>query len=167
MKKMSYDRLGNHRVRERCVIDGRKVGRKRSIFAKVSEIKREIRVMIPEIRDDELLGIMSRCRSFYHGVLHYGRRGNPDNRKRKRELTINEKVVYDYLIRNDLNPSTTYRWFIATRLPSDVRESLEAGKIGQKTAMKIWAERRNAKSTGMSINLIEDIRNFVHKLKWE
>ena len=164
---MSYDRLGNHRVRERTVIDGKKVGRKRSIFAKVSEIKREIKSIIPEIKDDELLGIMSRCRSFYHGVLHYGRRGIPENRKRKRELTMNEKVVYDYLIRNDLNPSTTYRWFIATRLPKDVRDKLEAGKIGQKTAMKMWADKRNAKNTGLGISLLEDIRNFVYKLKWE
>ena len=149
------------------MIDGKKVGRKRSIFAKVSEIKRDIKGMIPEVKDNELLGIMSRCRSFYHGVLHYGRRGTPENKKRKRELTINEKVVYDYLIRNDLNPSTTYRWFIATRLPQDVKDKLEAGKIGQKTAMKIWADRRNAKSTSISISLMEDIRNFVQKLKWE
>ena len=69
---MSYDRLGNCRIREKCVLDGKIVGRKRNIFDKVNEIKRHLKVVLPEIRDDELIGMLSRCRNYYEGVVKKG-----------------------------------------------------------------------------------------------
>ena len=39
MEKMSYDRIGNTHIREN--------GKKRSIFDKVNEIKRDIKAILP------------------------------------------------------------------------------------------------------------------------
>lgn len=164
--KMSYDRLGNYRIRYKEVRDGKVVGRKRNIFDKVNEIKQELKGIIPEIKGDELIKMMSHCRNYYHGKLHYGRKGIPENQQRKRELTANERILYDYLLRNKLNPSTTYRWFIATRLPQDIREQLAKGIIGQKTALRISANRRRTKKSSIGLLMMEDIRNIIHKLEW-
>jgi len=175
-KKMSYDRIGNTRIRERFVRDGKLVGRKRSIFDKVAEIKKEFKVIIPEIKEDELIGMMSRCRNYYHKVLEYGRRKRKDAKdkeanvkikNRARKLTINEQIIYDYMLKNNLNPSTTYRWFIATRLPSDLKEELEKGIIGQKLAMQLSANRRRTKNSSIGLAMMEDIRNIVKRLEWE
>ena len=163
--KMSYQRLGNTRIRFKTVRDGKIVGRKRDIFDKVNEIKRDIKAILPEIKSDELIGMLSRCRNYYFGNLHYGRRG-PENKKRKRELTINERILYDYLLKNNLNPSTTYRWFIATRLPQDIREKLAKGKIGQKQAMQIAANRRRTKNSTEGLLMMEEIRSIIQKLDW-
>jgi len=156
---MSYDRIGNYRIREN--------GRKINIFDKVNEIKQHLKDIIPEIESDKLIVILSHCRAYYEGKLHYGRRNVPENLQRKKELTVNERIVYEYLLKNKLNPSTTYRWFIATRLPQDVREKLAKGEIGQKQAMLISANRRNAKMSQIGLLMMEEIREIIQKLEWE
>jgi len=156
---MSYDRIGNYRIREN--------GRKINIFDKVNEIKQHLKDIIPEIESDKLIVILSHCRAYYEGKLHYGRRNVPENLQRTRELTANERIVYEYLLKNKLNPSTTYRWFIATRLPQDVREKLAKGEIGQKQAMLISANRRNAKMSQIGLLMMEEIREIIQKLEWE
>lgn len=153
---MSYDRIGNYRIREN--------GKKRSLFDKVNEIKLDLKDTIPEIDGDKLIYMLCHCRNFYEGKLCYGRRNSPN--KRPRELTTNERILYDYLLRKGLNPSTTYRWFIATRLPSDIREQLAKGKIGQKQAMHISANRRRTKESVNGLIMLEEIRNIVEKLDW-
>ena len=164
--KMSYDRIGNTRIRYKEVIDGKLVGRKRSIFDKVNEIKRDLKSIMPEVKGDELIKMFSHCRNFYYGKLYYGRRASPKNKVRNRELTANEKIVYDYMLKNNLNPSTTYRWFIATRLPQDIREQLAKGKIGQLQAMRISANRRRTKNSTEGLLMLEEIRSIIQKLDW-
>ena len=154
--KMSYDRIGNHRIREN--------GKKISIFIKIENIKRDIKTLIPEIEDNRILNMMSHCRRYYEGKLHYGRRDS--NTKRPRDLTNNERIIYDYLLREGYNPSTTYRWFLATRLPSDIMKQLAKGKIGQKLAMKISANRRRTKESVTGLLMMEEIRSVIEKLDW-
>ena len=156
---MSYDRIGNTNIREN--------GRKRSIFDKVNEIKQHLKELIPEINSDGLIIILSHCRAYYEGKLHYGRRNVPENLQRTRALTTNERIVYEYLLKSKLNPSTTYRWFIATRLPQDVREMLSKGQIGQKKAMEISANRRRDKTSQIGLYMMEEIRGIIKRLQWE
>ena len=155
---MSYDRIGNHQIREN--------GRKRSIFDKVNEIKQDLKDMFPEIEGDRLIGMFSHCRRHYEGKLHYGRIHNKSNHSRVRELTTNENLLYDHLLRKGLNPSTTYRWLIATRLPSDIMKQLANGKISQKKAMQISANRRRTRESVTGLLMMEEIRNIVQKLDW-
>lgn len=151
---MSYMKIGNTCIREN--------GHKVNIFKVVDKIKKELKAIIPEVEEDKLLTIMCHCRRYYEGKLHYGRRGklNP----KPRELTHTERLVYDYLLRGKLNPSTAYRWFLAIRIPDDVKEKLAKGQLSYKLAMKIAWNRKRASETNHGILLIEELRTIIRTL---
>ena len=152
---MSYDRIGNWRIREN--------GQKRSLFDKVNEIRKGIKTILPELEGDKLIAMLSKIRTY---VAHK-KKGVPLGRKGwkgYRELTFNEKVLYEYLLKNNLNPSTTYRWFLATRIPEDVKEKLSKGKISVKKAMQISANRRRVKNSNLGLLMIEEIRTIMRGL---
>lgn len=153
--KMSYDRIGNWRIREN--------GKKRNIFDKVNEIKEGIKTILPEVEGDKLISMLSKIRTY----ISHRKKGVPIGRrgwKGYRELTFNEKVLYEYLLKNDLNPSTTYRWFLATRIPEDVREKLSKGKISVKKAMQISANRRRVKNSNLGLLMMEEIKTIMRSL---
>lgn len=146
---MSYDRLGNVNVREN--------GRKRNIFDKVNEIKNDINEILPELDGKGLIRMLSKIRTY----IAHKKKGVPLGRKGwkgYRDLTNNERILYEYLLKNNLNPGTTYRWFIATRLSNDIKDDLAKGKISYKKAMEISANRRKAEYSSQAVNILEEIR---------
>lgn len=149
---MSYDRIGNRRIREN--------GKKRSIFDKVNEIKSDISKILPEIEGDKLIAMFSKIRTFYR----HNKKGVPVGRKGwrgYRDLTTAETILYEYLLKNNLNPCTTYRWFIATRIPSDVKDKLEKGQVNMVQAMHISANRRRVEMSNRGLLLLEEIRTII------
>ncbi len=146
----------NHRIRDK--------GKKVNIFDRVNQIKSDIKVLLPEIEDDRLISMFSHMRRYYEGNLHYGRRTNPENFKRKRELTTNEKIVYDYTLKNKLNPSTAYRWILTCRVPSDIKSKLQEGKLSYKKALMISANRKRTIQSNQGLLMMEEINNIVRSL---
>jgi len=137
-------------------------GKKILIFDRINRIKNDLIELLPEIEEDKFLLMMSHVRNFFYGNLYYGRRNSPN--KKKRKLTANEKIVLDYLLKNHLNPSTTYRWFIACRMPSDIKEKLEKGKISFRKAFLIADNRKKSKMSSTGLLMIEEINNLVSSL---
>ena len=66
---MSYDRIGNTKIREN--------GKKRNIFNKVNEIKREIKDILPEVEGDRLISMLSKIRTY----IAHRKKGIPLGRK--------------------------------------------------------------------------------------
>ena len=152
---MSYDRIGNTKIREN--------GKKRSIFDKVNEIKSDIKSILPEVEGDRLISMLSKIRTY----IAHKKKGIPLGRKGwkgYRKLTNNESILYEYLLKNDLNPSTTYRWFIATRVPEDVKDMLARGKLSIKKAMEISANRRRVKESNKGLLMMEELRTIMRGL---
>jgi len=158
---MGYMRLGNCRIRE-------KDGHKKSIFDKVNEIKEDLRTLFPEIDDSRYINMLSRCRRKYRGVLYKGKIGKvlklPVEFRFKDELSASELILYDYLLKNKLNPCTTYRWFIATRIPDDIKEKLSLGQISTKKAMEISANRKRVRESNLGLLMMEELRTIVRGL---
>jgi hypothetical protein len=134
------------------------------IFDRINRIKKDLKALIPEVEEDKFLSMLSHIRNFYYGKSYYGRRVVKENESRKRELTTTEKIVYDYMLKNNLNPSTTYRWFIACRLPSDVKDKLQKGKISFKKAQLIADNRKKSKMSNNGLLMMEEINNIVTNL---
>jgi len=139
-------------------------GKKVPIFDRINRIKKDLNELIPEVEEDKFLSMLSHIRNFFYGKLHYGRRNIPENIQRKRELTANEKLILDYMLKNNLNPSTTYRWFIGCRLPSDIKEKLQQGKVSFKKAVMIADNRKKSKMSNTGLLMIEEINNIVVSL---
>lgn len=141
----------------------RKKGKKINIFDECFRIRQELNRIIPEVKPEGLLKILARCRRYYEGSLYYGRRVKKDQAKskKKEELTTIERLVYDYLLRNKLNPSTTYRWFLVVRVPSDVKEKLEKGLISVKKALEINRNRKKAQESSTGLLILEEMREII------
>ena len=142
----------------------REKGKKVNIFDKVNRIKRDIKGLLPEIEEDRIIPMFAHIRNFFYGNLHYGRRENPENKKRKRNLTEAERVLYDYMLKTNLNPSTTYRWMIACRVPADIKEKLAKGQISFRKAMQISANRKRIRESNTGLLMVEEINNVVRSL---
>ena len=134
-------------------------GHRKNIFDKVNEIKQQLKAIFPEVESDRFLAMFSHCRCFYEGKLFYGRRGNPQ--RQIRELTQAERLLYDFLLRNNYNPSTAYRWLLATRIPEDVKQKLADHKIGYKTAMRISYNRKKARDSNIGLLMMEEIKTIM------
>jgi len=137
-------------------------GHRKNIFDKVNEIKQQLKEIFPEVESDRFLAMFSHCRRHHEGKLFYGRGNNPQ--RQTRDLTQSERVLYDFLLRNKLNPTTVYRWFLATRIPEDVKQKLADHKIGYKTAMRISYNRKKARDSNIGLIMVEEIRNIVRGL---
>ena len=142
----------------------REKGKKVNIFDKVNRIKRDIKGLLPEIEEDRIIPMFAHIRNFFYGNLHYGRRENPENKKRKRKLTKAETILFDYMLKNNLNPSTTYRWMIACRIPADIKEKLAKGQISFRKAMQISANRKRVRESNTGLLMVEEINNLVRSL---
>jgi len=141
-------------------------GGKISLFDRINKMKNDLRELLPEIPEDKFLSMASHVRNFFYNNLYYGRHQNhtPENLKRKRELTPNEKILLDYYMKNNLNPSTTYRWFLACRIPSDLKEKLAHGKLSFKKAFLIADNRKKSKLSNTGLLMVEEINNVVGSL---
>ncbi|MFH1311464.1 MAG: hypothetical protein ABIH65_03605 [Nanoarchaeota archaeon] len=142
----------------------REEGKKVNIFDKVNRIKQDLKTLFPEIEEDRIIPMFSHVRNFFYGNLHYGRHNVPENKKRKRKLTQAETVLYDYMLKNNLNPSTTYRWMIATRVPADIKEKLAKCQVSFRKAMQISANRKRVKESNIGLMMIEEVNNIVRSL---
>jgi hypothetical protein len=156
---MDYMSLGNARIRDK------RTGKKISIFQRVEELKRDIKAMLPEVEPSSYIKMLSRIRREHDGILWKGKVGNvrklPVELRLRDKLTFNEKIVYDYLLKNQLCPGTVYRWFIATRLPEDIKEKLAKNMIGQAQAMKIACNRKKVRMSNLGLIVIEELRTIV------
>ncbi len=147
---MSYMRLNNINVREN--------GKKRNLFDKVNELRQKINVVVPEIDGQRMLVILNHIRMERDDEYYYGRKGRSGIKK---ELTQMEHFIKELLIREGLNVSTVYRWFLACRIPSDIMDKLRKGLISQKKAYEIALNRKKNQKSAQTLLLMENIRQII------
>ncbi|MEK7836143.1 MAG: hypothetical protein AAB298_08345 [Pseudomonadota bacterium] len=151
---MSYMRLNNINVREK--------GKKRNLFDKVNELKQKMNVIVPEIEGQRLIDLLHHIKAERENKYYYGRKGWI-NSKIKKNLTPIEHLIKELLIKEKLNPSTVYRWLLATRIPSDIMDKLRKGMISQKKAYEIALNRRKNLRSAQSLLLMESVRDIIRR----
>jgi hypothetical protein len=142
---------------------------KTNIIGRLNKIKNDIERIIPEmapISNEEIINLLAVCRRYYEGKLHWGRVSVPENHRRVRELTTVQNQVYKYLREewSKFSPSTIYRWGLSGRLPSDIMDSLEQGKIGQVKALKLAQNRFERQKNGQAIVIIDLVAEAVENM---
>ena len=151
---MSYMRLNNVNVREK--------GKKRNLFDKVNELKQKMNVVVPEIEGQRLIDHLHHIKAERENKYYYGRKGWI-NSKIKKDLTPIEHLIKELLIKEKLNPSTVYRWLLATRIPSDILDKLRKGMISQKKAYEIALNRRKNLRSSQSLLFMESVRDIIRR----
>lgn len=145
----------------------RQEGKKVSLFDRVNNIQKRLKQILPEIEGSRLICMLCHCRRYYEGSLYYGRRTADKGEQKKRkqlDLTKTERILYDFLLKNNLNPSTTYRWFLAVRVPEDIKEKLKRGQISYKKAMEISYNRKRVRQSNLGLLMLEEMRTIVRGL---
>lgn len=139
-------------------------GKKVDIFDVVNRIKEDLKKLFPEIEEKDYLAMFSHIKNKIDGKLFYGKRTNPENFSRKRELTKEEIILWDYLKEKGYNPSTAYRWMLHCRIPQDLIDKLKEGKISSTKAYLISNNRKKSKMSSLGLLMIETINTTIKSL---
>mgnify|MGYP001569266840 FL=1 len=123
---------------------------KKKYLQKVEVLKGLFKTIFPGIDDDNLVILLGRC-SHYHC--------NDRN-----HLGEDEAILYDFLLKNNLNPCTVYKWFLVHNMPENIQELLQKGKLTQRQALKLSTNERRQKENTLGLELREECRKIVREV---
>lgn len=138
--------------------------RRIAMLDKVIQIKKDFKILFPEIEQDRYVPMLSHVAYFCANKKEYRARNGRKKIYKIKPLSEAEKIILDYLLRNDLVPITTYRWFRASKVPADVMERLRKGQVSVKEAIKVSTNRLKHKQSNAGLLMMEDINNVIRSL---
>lgn len=84
-------------------------------------------------------------------------------KSRIRNLTEDERILYDLLLKLDLNPRTVFDWLTITQMPRRLRDKLHQREIRIMDALKEynhWKKRYNTITDSLMIEIKKTIRRL-------
>lgn len=138
--------------------------RRLSMMEKTIQVKKDLKLLLPEIEEDKYLFMLSHLSNVLPNKQEYHNRNSRKRTRSIRQLTEAEKVFLDYLIKNNLNPKTTYRWFLVSKLPEDIKESLQKGKLSVAQARKVATNRLRQRDSNTGLQMLEEISGVIRSL---
>ncbi len=97
---------------------------------------------------EELVGqVLRRCSDYQYG--------------RVKNISDVEKKVSDYLMGLNVSLKSVYAWYLASRLPEDIKSGLINGKISQKKAIRLGKNRALGKELDITWRMMDIIRKTV------
>jgi len=84
--------------------------------------------------------------------------------KKQTILLGEESKIYKFLIENEYNPFTVYRWLLLERIPEDIRFQLRERRISQKKASKIAFKRKHETVTGLGREIMDEGLNLIRRM---
>lgn len=130
---------------------------------KTNEMKRELKSLFPEIEENKYYSMLCHLCTRHKNNRQYYSRSN-GKVGRLKQLTKNEIILLDYLIKNEINPITAYKWFRVSRLPEDIKDKLRRGEISVYNARKTFVNRVKMRESREGFEMCEEILNVVRNL---
>lgn len=137
-------------------------GRNVNVFDMANKLRADLQILIPEIEPTRYISILSHCRNEW--IRNTTKK--PIKKQWQVRFTEVERVVYDYLLKNKINPQTAYKLFLCTRLPTDVTNQLYKGQISQKSAVHIAQNRIKGKMSNLGLLMSEEIKNIMETFRY-
>lgn len=123
-----------------------------SVFEKVDRYKEILRPVICGKIDSEVKIMLCHCRHYRIG--------------RDKSLTKDERILYDFLLKNNLNPHNVYEKFVLLEAPEHIQKLLREKKIGIREAQsRSYASKRQIDSTE-SEEFMNEIRKIIGGVEW-
>jgi len=142
----------------------REFNRRITALDKVNLIKRDFKTLLPEIEQDKYIVMLGHCAYFCENKKEYRARNGRKKIYKIKQLTEAEKIMLDYLLKNNLVPITTYRWFRASKVPEDIMTKLRNGQISVKESIRASTNRLKQKQSNTGLIVLEEINNIVSSL---
>ena len=120
----------------------------KSVFEKSSILTSFLLGKIDGLKAEEI--VLSLC---HVAKSHYGYRKEP--------LTEKEMLVYDLLLREDINPETAYEWVLATKGDDEVNRKLESKEISQKQAIRLTRNNEEMLRVNKSLSILKECRKLL------
>jgi len=98
---------------------------KGTVYDKLRGLKEGLKVDF-KLHERDLFKILGKLSSW-----HY-----PKKRTKNMTLSRQEAMIYEFLITNNYNPSTCYKWMLACNTNEDLQKRLMKGEISMKKAMQ-------------------------------
>lgn len=118
---------------------------------KLNHLRKQLGSRLPLLNMQNLDKMM--CQIAHY---HYNKKGTL--------LLGDEKIIYLFLIENDYNPFTVYRWLLLERVPEDIRFQLRERRISQKKASRLAFKRRHETISTLGKEIIEDGLNLIRRM---
>jgi len=97
-----------------------------TVYDKYAKIHNELRQEFPKLDKKEFFKITATLSTW-----HY-----PKKRCKDQVLTKEQAMIYEWMLNNNYNPSTVYKWLLALNTNKDNQEKLKKGSMSLKKAMK-------------------------------
>lgn len=138
--------------------------RRIAMLDKVIQIKKDFKILFPEIEQDKYIVMLSHVAYFSSNKKDYRSRNGRKKTFKTKPLSEAERIMLDYLLRNKLVPITTYRWFRASKVPEDIMHRLRKGQVSVKDAIATATNRLKQKQSNTGLLMMEDINQVIGSL---
>lgn len=139
--------------------------RRVKMMDKVILIKRDLKILLPNVEQYKFLYMFSHLSGIHPNGKQYWSRNIRKKTKKPKNLTEEEKILLDYMLQNELNPKTTYKWFLVSKMPEDIQDRLRNNQIKSVTeARKIAMNRKRVRQSNTGLMMLDEIKNIIESL---
>ena len=117
--------------------------------------------LLPEIEQDRYIIMLGHCAYFCENKKEYRARNGRKKLYKIKQLTEAEKIMLDYLLKNNIVPITVYRWFRASKVPEDIMNKLRKGQVSVKEAIRSATNRLKQRQSNTGLIVLEEINNVI------
>ncbi len=139
----------------------REFNKRLNMLDKVNIIKKDFKTLLPEIEQDRYIIMLGHCAYFCENKKEYRARNGRKKLYKIKQLTEAEKIMLDYLLKNNIVPITVYRWFRASKVPEDIMNKLRKGQVSVKEAIRSATNRLKQRQSNTGLIVLEEINNVI------
>ncbi|MBI5064983.1 hypothetical protein HZA97_01990 [Candidatus Woesearchaeota archaeon] len=121
----------------------------KNIFEKVNDLKKLVKITVPEVNSDELHLFIDHVIRFQDGS--------------RKCLTEIEQRIRETLLQQGYAAKSVRNWLRLDRLPEFLREEIRNGKRSFKNAIQFYQNHKLRTDREKEKEIVNDIRNFVNK----
>lgn len=128
------------------------MGKITNVFERIEEFKNILKPLTVGKTDQEIKLMLCHCKHYNLGL--------------RKELTKEEYVLNDFILKKGLNAKTIYENFVFIDYPKSIKNLLAERKISIKEAQSRFMAIKKLVNVRDGKDLMEEIRHVMRRLEW-
>lgn len=125
--------------------------RRKNTYKKALILKNTFRDLFSHRSEKEILYMLSQCGHNYYG-------------QKKKILSDDAKVMYEYLVTHNYNPSTVYKWFLLFITDEAIQQDIINNNLSQARVKRVIGTRIKQEQTAKTWEFMESARMIAGEL---